>query len=256
MMTLRPVGFVRSAVKNRHDMPPGGVAARIEILPRYRRALEGLRSCSHIWALCFFDKADRAVLRARPRKVSSSLAARGVFATRSPDRPNPVALTCARLISARGLTLTLDRLDAVDGTPVADIKPYSPGLDCVPCAAKPDFSRKYRLAADEYLADAFARTVKNFCGKVEREELKAAALAFKYARLTGRAPESGAAEIATNLGNAGMDALYALFSLKPSSRVVRKAQFSSPTIIVKTGKRMARVSLSAGDMRRFKTLLS
>lgn len=255
MIELKPIGIVKSAVKDRRDMPVEGAPARIKVLPRYVRALKGIERCSHIWALCWFDKADRKVLRARPRKVSSTLAERGVFAMRSPDRPNPVALTCARLLHARGATLELEALDAVDGTPVLDIKPYSVGIDCIPSAAKPDFARKYRLASDRFLAHTLARTAKNFSGKMGRGEMQAAALAFKYARLTGRAPEAGADRISSNLAGGGADALCALFSLKPS-RPLNVCVCSSPAVWVLRGKTSARVSLSEKDLRQFRSLLN
>jgi tRNA-Thr(GGU) m(6)t(6)A37 methyltransferase TsaA len=251
-MKLVPVGFVRNVVKSRHDMPAQGVPAKIKILPKYRPALEGLKNCSHIWVLCCFDKADRSVLRATPRKASSFTGEKGVFATRSPDRPNPVSLTCARLLSVRGGALEVAELDAADSTPVADIKPYSPGMDCVPCASKPDFSAKYRLSEDKFIARTFARIVGNFCGKLDAGGMRAAALALKYARLTGAAPESGADEITTNLDDSGIDALYALFSLKPSSGAVRRVKFPKPAMIVKHAGQKNKIVLGPEDIRRFK----
>ncbi|MFA5161037.1 MAG: tRNA (N6-threonylcarbamoyladenosine(37)-N6)-methyltransferase TrmO [Elusimicrobiales bacterium] len=251
-MMLRPVGYVASPVKRRHDMPPGGVAASIRILPRYGAALKGISNCSHLWILCCFDRADRSVLKAAPRKISASLGKRGVFAMRSPDRPNPVSLTCAGLVSVKGRLLELDALDAVDGTPVADIKPYSPGTDCVPSAARPDFSERYRLAPDEYVAASLARTVRNFCGP-GAEGMKAAALAFKYCRLTGVAPESGAERLATGLRGGGIDALHALFAIPPS-RAITRGNYKSPAIMVTLHGRRVKIRLEPGDLRRFMAL--
>ena len=137
-MRLKAVGVVRNAVRRRGEMPLTGAPSRIDILPRYRPALKGLRRGAHVWVLCWLHRADRGVLEAAPRRISPALGTRGVFALRSPDRPNPVSLHCARITAIKGRTLRLDWLDAIDATPVIDLKPYSPGIDCAPFAEVPD----------------------------------------------------------------------------------------------------------------------
>ena len=257
MIEFTPVGFVRCAAKDRAGLPMEGVSASLEILPEYRAALHGVSACSHIWVLCYFDRADRSVLRARPRKISSSLRERGVFAIRSPDRPNPIGLSCVRVLSVKGLKIKLAGIDALDGTPVLDIKPYSTGIDSVPCAAKPDFSAKYKLVPDKFLANTFARAVRNQCGRLGSAEIKAAAFAFKYARLTGQAPESGALEIIhSGLSDGGTDALYALFCLKPSSGAVKKGVVPCAELRVKTTRGICKLSLTPKELREFKALIA
>lgn len=132
--TIRPIGFIRTE---------GGT--RVEILPRFRPMLEGLSLHSHIYILWWFSMNDndeaRSLEKVHPRH-DLSLPERGVFATRSPMRPNPIALTAAKLLSAddgRGL-LFIDAIDAVDGTPVIDIKPYLPSKDRIEEAAEPDWT--------------------------------------------------------------------------------------------------------------------
>ena len=213
------MGVVRSAVKKRRDMKVRGAPAVIEIRPAFAKALHRIRRHSHLWVLCWLHRADRQVLRAAPRKVSSCLAPSGVFALRSPDRPNPVSLTCARLLKVRGCRLYVDSLDVVDGTPVVDIKPYSPGIDSVPAARTPDYSRKYRLASDEFLRSTLERTARNHCGGLGLEARRAVELAFRYIRASGRARPLGV--VKTNLRGAGLDALHGLFGLRPCARLIR-----------------------------------
>ena len=189
---VKPVGFVRNGVKERSAMGLGGVPSVVEILPAYRKALDQLGGQSHVWVVGCLHHADRSVLRACPRKVSASLGMRGVLALRSPDRPNPLALSCARLLKVRGCRLYLDALDMIDGTPVADIKPYSVGIDCVPAAVQPDYSRKYALLSDAQLAVTLGRVLKNNFLLLKKAHKIAGALVFKYIRASGCAPSPSA----------------------------------------------------------------
>jgi len=86
-----------------------------------------LKRRSSLWVLCWFDRADRSVLRAIPPGTSAE---KGVFAIRSPDRPNPVSLCLVDLIGINDSVLQVRGLDAFDGTPVIDIKVYSADIDC------------------------------------------------------------------------------------------------------------------------------
>jgi len=81
----------------------------------------------HLWILCWFDRADRTVLRAIPPGTTSK---KGVFAIRSPDRPNPVSLCIVDLLEVKEGILKVRGLDAFNGTPVIDIKVYSADIDC------------------------------------------------------------------------------------------------------------------------------
>ncbi len=121
---LRPVGVVRSADDESMNVPLQGNRAVIEIFPEYAAALERIEEYSHLWIQAWFHEAKRDVLATVPSKVNPDLPRYGVFALRSPLRPNPIALTLVTLDRVEGNRLFVSGLDAVDGTPILDIKPY------------------------------------------------------------------------------------------------------------------------------------
>ena len=129
---IKPIGFVRSPYREKQDAPRQGrlsdTVSEIVIDEHYLPGLEDVEKKSHLIVLCWFDRADRTMLKATPphEKIEH-----GVFATRSPNRPNPVAFSVVDLLSLDGNILHVRGLDALDGTPVVDIKPYSPDIDCV-----------------------------------------------------------------------------------------------------------------------------
>ncbi len=124
---LHPIGVVRCDVRGRSDMPRGGVEATIEVFPQYADALEGIEVNTHLIVIAWLHRAERRTQRVTPQHMGGG--ERGVFATRSPDRPNPVGIAVARLLSRDGLLLRVRPVDFVDGTPVIDLKPYSPAWD-------------------------------------------------------------------------------------------------------------------------------
>ncbi len=121
---IRPIGHVGSICGKAEDMPLGGSQAVIRLIPDYQPALLRIREHSHLWVLTWFHQTNRSILRVRPSKVNPDLPEYGVFALRSAARPNPIALTLVTLDKAAGCDLYVSGLDAVDGTPVLDIKPY------------------------------------------------------------------------------------------------------------------------------------
>ncbi len=121
---LRPVGVVRSADDESMNVPLQGNRAVIEIFPEYAAALERIEEYSHLWIQAWFHEAKRDVLATVPSKVNPDLPRYGVFALRSPLRPNPIALTLVTLDRVEGNRLFVSGLDAVDGTLILDIKPY------------------------------------------------------------------------------------------------------------------------------------
>lgn len=125
-MTLTPIGRVRSTLIDRTNAPRQAAedapSATLEIFPAYAQALEGLHPNQDIWILTWLHEADRETLRVHPRSDPRNPIT-GVFATRSPDRPNPIGLHRATLTRIEGLTLHLAALEAIDGTPILDIKP-------------------------------------------------------------------------------------------------------------------------------------
>ncbi|MFA5295607.1 MAG: tRNA (N6-threonylcarbamoyladenosine(37)-N6)-methyltransferase TrmO [Methanoregulaceae archaeon] len=129
---LHPIGYVRSPYRQRGDAPRQGrlsdTESEIVIDPPYLPGLFRIGEKKHLFVLCWFDRADRGTLRMFP---PHNPVEHGVFATRSPDRPNPVALSIVDLIEVEDGVLRVRGLDALDGTPVIDIKPYSPEIDAL-----------------------------------------------------------------------------------------------------------------------------
>jgi len=132
------IGRVRSPWTTREDCPKNmdsarrsGQAASLVIDEPYRRGLDGLERASHVVILTWLHHAGRNLIVQKPRHAGE---ASGVFALRSPARPNPVGLHVAKLVSVdiENGTLALDAIDALDGTPVIDVKPYFASVDSVP----------------------------------------------------------------------------------------------------------------------------
>jgi tRNA (adenine37-N6)-methyltransferase len=133
------VGWIRTPWATREACPKNprearerGGSATLEFLPAYRPGLAGLEGYTHAIALYWLHAARRDVIVAAPRHLA---AARGVFALRSPVRPNPIGLSVVRVLAvdvAHG-HVTVEPIDCLDGTPLIDVKPYLATID-----AKPD----------------------------------------------------------------------------------------------------------------------
>jgi tRNA-Thr(GGU) m(6)t(6)A37 methyltransferase TsaA len=125
-LRLRPVAVIRSVLKTRGKAPRQGAEgapdAWLEVDPRVARGLKGLAAGDEIVVITWLDRARRDVLEVRPRSDRRNPLA-GVFATRSPDRPNPLGLHPVVVRSIEGLRLRIGPIEALDGTPVVDIKP-------------------------------------------------------------------------------------------------------------------------------------
>lgn len=101
----------------------------IELAPEWGPALAGLEVGQAIFVLYWMDRARRDLLTQKPAHAPN---ARGTFSLRSPNRPNPVALAAVRITSLDGTRIGIDAIDCFDGTPVIDIKPWSPSIDIPP----------------------------------------------------------------------------------------------------------------------------
>jgi tRNA-Thr(GGU) m(6)t(6)A37 methyltransferase TsaA len=138
-LTLSPIGFLQTAkqVKFQALHQPSEVVEErnyLELLPgcNYDKALQDLAGFSRVWLLSWFHRNQTwRPLVLPPRGPAKR---RGVFATRSPHRPNPLGLTPVQLIAVEGRTLVLGACDLVDGTPIFDLKPYIPAFDAFPDA--------------------------------------------------------------------------------------------------------------------------
>lgn len=134
---LRPIGVVRSPWRLRPEAPRQGAVdpaaqACIVLRPGLQNTLKDLAGFDRVWILAWFHWSrgwNQQVVPPRDRVK------RGVFATRSPDRPNPVGLTCAAIVRVHGCRVWVRGHDLLDGTPVLDLKPYIPAYDAFPDAA-------------------------------------------------------------------------------------------------------------------------
>ncbi len=121
---LQPIGVVHSANDDTANTPLQGSGAIIELFSEYEGGLERIEENSHLWILSWFHEARRDVLTRVPTRVNPNAPSYGVFALRTPARPNPIALTLVALDRVEGNSLHVSGLDALDGTSVLDIKPY------------------------------------------------------------------------------------------------------------------------------------
>ena len=138
-LTLEPIGFVRTAISAKDEaarQPRAGanVVGRIELVPgrNFEHALQDLAGWDYVWVLFWFH--HNRGWRPKVLPPRSRTGRKGVFATRSPHRPNPLGMSAVRLERVEGLTLHVAELDILDGTPVLDIKPYVAYTDSLPHA--------------------------------------------------------------------------------------------------------------------------
>ncbi len=138
-LILDPIGFVRSSLATkvqaaRQPRAAAGTPARIELLPgrNFEHALEDLARWELIWVIFWFHQNPGWRPKVLPPR--STTGRKGVFATRSPHRPNPIGMSVVRLESVDGLSLQIRDADMLDGTPVLDLKPYVAYTDAHPAA--------------------------------------------------------------------------------------------------------------------------
>jgi tRNA (adenine37-N6)-methyltransferase len=138
---FKPIGVVHSEIKERGSGHTVRANATIEVDEGLTEALDNLDEFSHIVVIYYFHKSQRQTpLKVYPRHHEHTSLV-GVLASRSPDRPNPIGESTVRLLKREGNILTVEGLDAIDGTPVLDIKPYIPGLDSVENAVAPPWTK-------------------------------------------------------------------------------------------------------------------
>ena len=130
MFTSRAIGYVSSPYKHTAEVPKGLGAKHdaegiLKIIPEFELGLTDIEGFSHLVVLWEFDRSDGFALLGTP---PSDNRAHGVFATRSPYRPNPIGMTNVELLRRDGLDLHVRGVDMLDGTPILDIKPYTSGI--------------------------------------------------------------------------------------------------------------------------------
>jgi len=126
MISFQPIGYVHSPYQDTKQVPKGLGAKHdaegvLEIIPEFEAGLADIEGFSHLIVLWFFDRVEGYELTAMP---PSDDRPHGVFATRSPKRPNPIGLTVVEIIRRDGRSLLVRGVDMLDGTPILDIKPY------------------------------------------------------------------------------------------------------------------------------------
>ena len=138
-MDLLQIGVVRSPYRTMSEAPRQGrfseTESEILIAEAFAPGLKDIEHHPNLIVLCWFHRADRTVLAATPPHLSREY---GIFATRSPNRPNPIGFCVFDLIERKGNILRVRGLDAIDGTPVLDIKPYTRRTDCIPLRYRKD----------------------------------------------------------------------------------------------------------------------
>jgi tRNA-Thr(GGU) m(6)t(6)A37 methyltransferase TsaA len=134
--SLYYIGRIRTPWKRREDCPKNPreteAVCTIVLDPRWAEGLHGLEGVSHVVVLYWMDRARRDLVLQAPHHYSER---RGTFALRSPVRPNPIAVSVARLVRIDGNELSVVGLDCLDDTPLLDIKPYFASTDSVPDAS-------------------------------------------------------------------------------------------------------------------------
>ena len=126
MISMQPIGYVRSPFQSTRDIPKGlgakhDTGGALEIRAEFEEGLLDIEGFSHLFVIWVFDRSEGFALTGTP---PSDNRPHGVFATRSPRRPNPIGLTVVELLGREGAILRVRGVDMLDGTPILDIKPY------------------------------------------------------------------------------------------------------------------------------------
>jgi len=133
-MNLEPIGIIHSPHQEQSGTPvqplyAEGVEGEVVLDDRYADGLQDIEGFERIWLLFWMDRSRPYKLRLIPYRDTVE---RGLFATRAPSRPNPIGISCVRLLGREGNRLQVADLDILDGTPLLDIKPYAPKFDAHP----------------------------------------------------------------------------------------------------------------------------
>ena len=161
-VTVSPIGVIHSPYQEKFAVPrqPGlvnAINAQLELLPPYNdpHCVRGLEAFSHLWLMFLFHQNGTAEWHptVRPPRLGGNQRV-GVFATRSPFRPNPIGLSCVRLLGIEGAILRISDVDMLDGTPLLDIKPYLPDCDVFPAERTGWYANaRERIQADGRFAE-------------------------------------------------------------------------------------------------------
>lgn len=138
---FQPIGYVESPVKEMVDENWGKVKSKIRIKEEFDPGLDGLQKFSHAIIVTFLHLAnfDKIQHLKRHPQGRTDLPKIGIFSQRAKHRPNPIGITTVQIVDLKEGCLIVKGLDAIDGTPVIDIKPYYPQYDCVNETVIPDW---------------------------------------------------------------------------------------------------------------------
>ncbi len=139
-LVLESIGLVRSPVVEGRDEDWGSVVSELRFEERYAKGLLGIDQFSHVLVIYLMHKSsfDETDLVRRPRG-RDDMPEVGIFAQRAKHRPNPIGVTAVKLMSVDGSVVRVQGLDAIDGTPIIDIKPYFPAFDAVATPTTPEW---------------------------------------------------------------------------------------------------------------------
>lgn len=135
--TFKPIGIFRTSQVHRYQAgrqpddlsEPGTII--LSAGKNFEQALKNLNQCSHIWIIYVFHHNEKWKPQVATPRSKNKI---GVFATRAPYRPNPIGISCVKVLKIKGLKIEVDKNDLLDGTPILDIKPYHPQSDVIPDA--------------------------------------------------------------------------------------------------------------------------
>jgi tRNA-Thr(GGU) m(6)t(6)A37 methyltransferase TsaA len=145
VIQFKPIGTIHNTVTEaHHDTPWQTIESDIILEEQWREALDGLEEFSHIWVIFCFDRMTPVTTSHTRPMGRPDLPLVGRFATRSPQRPNPIGIAAVELLYIRGNVLRVRGLDALDGTPVLDLKPYLPQRDALNNVRVSDWAKQYR----------------------------------------------------------------------------------------------------------------
>jgi tRNA (adenine37-N6)-methyltransferase len=142
MLTLTPIGVVRNEIKTPIVQGWGQVVSDLVLDEQYTEALDGLEDYSHVLVIFWMDQAGPPKSLKGHVQGREDLPVAGLFARRAPSRPNPIGITAVPLLQRDKNVLRVRGVDAIDGTPLLDIKPYMPAFDSVERARIPEWCKR------------------------------------------------------------------------------------------------------------------
>ncbi len=137
-ISIKPVGVVRNKERMQHFGGWDEVVSDIVVRKKFAPALDGLEDYSHAIIVYWMHEVKKQVIKHRPQGIAPLV---GIFACRCQGRPNPIGITAARIVKRRKNVLTVKGLDVISGTPVLDIKPYTPQYDAPKNVKVPEWTK-------------------------------------------------------------------------------------------------------------------